>query len=233
MVLRVLDALEAAGEVGPIMLSGPHQSAIEQAPELHDRVMSGKVQWVESEATPSLSTYRVLQGLARDVPAFVTTADHALLSPQMADFFCAEARATGCDIVAAVARHEQVAGTYPESRRTVIRLKDGGFCGCNMFAFLTFGARAAADYWRRVEEQRKKSFRVISTLGFMAVLRYFTGQLTLTECLQRLSKRLALTAGAVVMPFPEAAVDVDKVSDLRLAEAIIGQRSHEGGGKAS
>ena len=98
---------------------------------------------------------------------------------------------------------------------------------------MTFGARAAADYWRKVEQQRKKSFRVISILGFMAVLRYFMGQLTLTECLQRLSKRLSITAGAVIMPFPEAAVDVDKVSDLRLAETILAQRSHDGGGKPS
>ena len=230
MVLRVLDALQGAGEIAHVVLCGPAESALVQEPELHSRIASGKVQWVQNQATPSLSTYRVLQGLPAEVPVFVTTADHALMSGQMADYFCSRARVTGCDVVAGVALYEQVAEAYPQSRRTVIRLKDGPYCGCNMYAFLTPRSRGAADYWRKVEKQRKKTLRVIGTLGWVAVLRYLTGRLTLAESLKRISHRMALKAGAVVMPFPEAAVDVDTVSDLRLVEAIIAERLTSFGG---
>ena len=224
MVLRVVDALEAAEEIGHIALCGPHEAAIQQEPELHRRIASGKVQWFQSQATPSLSTYRVLENLPAQIPVFVTTADHALMSGQMADYFCSRARVTGCDVVAGVALYGQVAKAYPESKRTVIRLKDGPYCGCNMYAFLTPRARSAADYWREVEKQRKKTLRVVNTLGFVAVLRYLTGQLTLAESLKRISHRMGLKAGAVVMPFPEAAVDVDTVDDLRLVETIVANR---------
>ena len=181
MVLRVLDALGEAEEVDHVVLCGPHPSAMENEPELGERIASGEIKWVENQATPSSSAYHVLQGLPSDVPVLVTTADHALLNGQTVDFFCSEARLTGCDVVAGVASHEHVAAAYPESRRTVIKLKDGGYCGCNLFAFLTPRARIAADHWRRVEKQRKKTLRVIGTLGWMAVLRYLLGQLTLSE----------------------------------------------------
>jgi hypothetical protein len=34
-----------------------------------------------------------------------------------------------------------------------------------------------------------------------------------------------LKAGAVMLPFPEAAIDVDKVSDWRLVEKIVSGRN--------
>jgi hypothetical protein len=39
-----------------------------------------------------------------------------------------------------------------------------------------------------------------------------------------MSHRLGFKAGAVVLPFPEAAVDVDSVNDLKMAENIVSNR---------
>jgi hypothetical protein len=78
----------------------------------------------------------------------------------------------------------------------------------------------AADFWRQVDNQRKKPLRVVKVLGWMAILRYLLGRLTLAESLARISRRLGLKAGAVIMPFPKAAVDVDSVNDWRLVERI-------------
>jgi CTP:molybdopterin cytidylyltransferase MocA len=60
----------------------------------------------------------------------------------------------------------------------------------------------------------------------MAVLRYLLGRLTLAEGLKQISHRLGLSAGAVLMPFPEAGIDVDTVDDWKLVEKIVAdQRS--------
>jgi hypothetical protein len=113
---------------------------------------------------------------------------------------------------------------YPKTRRTATRLEDGAYCGCNLFAFLTPRARLAADFWRRVENQRKNPLRVIRILGWIAVSRYLMGRLSLAEALDRISRRLGFKAGAVILPYPEAAVDVDSVDDLRLVENIVSNR---------
>jgi len=224
MVFRVVNALDTSREVDAINLCGPSETIVNQTADLGDLITSGKVKWYANQATPSTSAYHVLQSLPDEVPVILTTADHALLSARVVDHFCSHAKSTGCDVVIGIARHEEVAKAYPETRRTATRLSDGAYCGCNLFAFLTPRARMAADFWRQVESQRKKPLRVIRVLGWMAVVRYLMGRLSLAEALVRISRRLGFKAGAVIMPFAEAAVDVDSVSDLELVEKIIAEK---------
>ena len=220
MIFRVLGALAASREVGERILCGPPKAVLDQEPKLGDLIASGEVKWFENQATPSLSAYHVMQILPEKNPILLTTADHALLSAPIVDHFCSEARASGCDVVVAVALHEAVIAALPGTQRTATHLRDGAYCGCNLFAFLTPRSRVAANFWRQVENQRKKPLRVVKVLGWMAIFRYLLGRLTLAESLARISRRLGLKAGAVIMPFPKAAVDVDSVNDWRLVERI-------------
>ena len=227
MVLRVLDALGKAREVATRILVGPAETSIAENLELNQLISSGQVKWVAPQTSPSLSAFAALQSLPEDVPILVTTADHALLSPAMIDHFCAAARNSGCDVVAGVTRYSLIVEAFPDTLRTVTKLKDGGFCGCNMFAFLTPQARLAADFWRKVESERKKPLRVVKILGWSAVFRYLCGQLTLDYALTQLSKRMNLKVGVIEMPFAEAAVDVDKIEDWHLVESILAKRTGE------
>lgn len=220
MVLRVLDALSEAQEVGPRILCGPPQDIIDQHAALRTLRSSGQITWVPNQATPSTSAYHVLQSLPDDTAVLVTTADHALLGAEIVDYFCSEARTSGCDIVAGLALHSVVMSAYPGAKRTAMKLRGGAYCSCNLFAFLTPPARRVADFWRQVESQRKKPMRVISAFGWIAVLRFLLGRLSLTEAQERISRRLGLKAGVVILPFPEAAVDVDTASHWRYVQTI-------------
>lgn len=40
------------------------------------------------------------------------------------------------DATVGVVKHADVDVAFPGTRRTVIRLRDGGICGCNLYAFL-------------------------------------------------------------------------------------------------
>ena len=155
-----------------------------------------------------------------ETAVLLTTADHAFLKAEVVDYFCREARATECDVVAALASHALTVAKYPGMRRTRTRFSDGDFCGCNLFAFLTPGSRKAADLWRRVENHRKRPIKMLADLGWVVVLRYLLGLLSLKDALKHISGRMGLRAGAVILPFPEAAVDVDSVSDWHFAQAI-------------
>lgn len=223
MLLRVLDALADSAAVDSLLVCGSSSRLRGYSAELDGLIAAGKVRWVENEATPSLSAQAALGALPDEQAVLVTTADHALLTPSMVDHFCGRALESGCDVVAGLARADMVARAFPEGKRTVTRLADGGYCGCNLFAFLTPRARRAAQFWRRVEEQRKHPLRIVRTLGIAAVLRYLCGCLTLEQGLRRLSQLMDARAGAVWMPDAEAAVDVDKLEDLALAEKILGR----------
>jgi CTP:molybdopterin cytidylyltransferase MocA len=229
MVMRVFDALDGAREISGCILCGPPQSIIDGHQALNRLISSGKIQWMPNQATPSTSTLNVLNSLPDDGAVLVTTADHALLNQQIVDYFCAEARTSGSDIAVGLTRYDDVIAAYPGMRRTTLRLSDTHYCSCNLFAFLTPRGRKIAELWRQVETQRKKPWRIINLMGWMAVLRYVTGKLSLTQAQRLISRRLGVDAAAVVLPFPEAAVDVDTVADWKFVEDIIKRKKPRNG----
>jgi hypothetical protein len=220
MLLRVLDALEASNHVDTCILCGPPAAVVDREPLVRQRLASRGMTWLPPRATPSTSALAALNSISVGLPVLLTTADHALLTSEMVDHFCREALTSGGDVVAALASHALVMASYPGMRRTRTRFSDGAFCGCNLFAFLTPEGRMAADLWRRVENERKRPLKMIGRLGWMVVLRYLLGVLSLRDALRLISERMGLKVGAVILPFPEAAVDVDSVSDWHFAEAI-------------
>ncbi len=222
MVLRVLQVLAEARSIGDRIVCGPGWPAVESNRELHGMISTGQVRWVEPGATPSVSASVALQTIPEDLPVLVTTADHALLTAQTVEYFCSNARARACDVAVGLVSYDLVARAFPDTRRTVTRLRDGGVCGCNLYLFLTARGRALAAFWRRVEQQRKSPIGLIRTLGWGSVLSYLLGRLSLGDGLARLSSRVNISIEAVMLPFPEAALDVDKVGDWELAQRLAG-----------
>jgi len=225
MLQRVLDAISASDRIRRITLVGPPRKWLQELPDISRRIDSNSLGWIEPAPSPSASAWQGLQELPEHQPVLVTTTDHALLSTRMIDYFLDHAERSGCDFVVGLARLETVQAGFPGSRRTATRLRGGPYCGCNLFAVNTPRGRELTAFWRRVEEQRKKPWRVIvGALGWRAVLSYFAGRLTLEQALERLSQRLGLRLGAVVLPFAEAAVDVDTPADRQLVERVLAAR---------
>ncbi len=220
MVLRVLNVLNSSDTIGARLLCGPSKSIVQLNDELHARISNDEISWIQNEKTPSLSALKAFQSIADTSPILLTTADHALLNTRIVDYFCREAVKLGVDVVAGLASHKVVMSAYPESKRTALKVKDGAFCSCNLFAFLTPQARRAAQFWRQVENQRKNPLRVVRTLGIFSVVRYLLGMLTLNQGIKQLSHKMGIKAGIVLLPFPEAAVDVDTIADWKLVEKL-------------
>jgi CTP:molybdopterin cytidylyltransferase MocA len=223
MVRRVISALKGAKVVEKILLSGPQQSELESDAELKQMVGSGEVSWLAPEISPSTSAYAAMQSLPLDERVLLTTADHPLLTPEIVDAFGRQSLADDVDVTVGLAPYPLVQEAYPEMRKTVLRFSDGEFCGCNLFAFVTPEGRRAASFWRKIEQERKKPRVVIGLLGWWAVLRYRMGVLPLEEALAKLSKRLGLRLRVVILPYANAAVDVDSIADLALVRGSFSE----------
>ncbi len=222
MIQHVVDALGNTRQVGDIVLCGPARSCLEQSPVLTQMIESGAVRWLEPADSPASSAYQALKQLPEGQPALITTADHPLLRPDILEDFLQRASATGADVAAGVTTINAIHGKFPGARKTVMRFSDDGYCGCNLFAFLTPRSHRVANAWRSVEKQRKNPLYIIRQLGFGSVLRYSLGILRMESAAQRLSKKLGVDIKPVLLPFPEAAIDVDTVEDQRFVEAILG-----------
>ncbi len=222
MIIRVLDALEASEMVGKIIVCGPPASVLPDCPELQQRIECGRVTWLPNLDSPSRSANSGLAHLDHDAPVLLTTADHALLTPAIIRYFLRESCMMDSDATVGVVKHADVTAAFPGTRRTVIRLRDGGVCGCNLYAFLNHRGRDLVSFWQRAEDLRKRPWRLIAqVLGPGAVLSYLMGLLTLDHALSAVSARVGVKVRTVTLPYPQAGVDVDKVEDMLLVESIL------------
>ena len=222
MLQRVVSALQASEHVENILLSGPARENLAANTFLENALNNEQISWMEPQNSPSNSAYRAMQSLPQQRPVLVTTADHPLLTAEITDYFLAKALQTEADVAVGVIAFSAIVEKFPNAKKTVTRLRDGGYCGCNLFAFLTRQSHRVAAAWRKVEQQRKNPLRIVSQLGWWSILRYLLGRMTLDQALGELSDRLNVRIRPVHLPFPEAAIDVDSIADQRLVEEITG-----------
>jgi len=220
MVCRVVKALEASGVIDRTILIGPAE--LRRSSALDEWFRSGRVEWMPSLSGPSASAAAALSTLEPGARVLLTTADHALLQGEIVADFLHGAAARECDMAVGVVDYQHVRDALPGSRRTVMRLADGEYCGCNLFAFLTPRGRTLAAYWERTERSRKRPARLLlQVLGLRGLFGYLTGTLTLAAALHRVSLHTGATIAAVPVTAPLAAVDVDTPADHALVERIL------------
>lgn len=218
MLARVLATLGANGNVGRIAVCAPPD------PDIATLCAQADAEIIPASATPASSVLAALEALERPFPILLATADHPLLTPEMVDVFAQEAEASGGDIAVALASRAVVCAAYPDAVRTYLPFRDDGYSGCNLFGLLTPRSEDAVRFWRRIEAQRKRPWRLVRAFGPLALLAFASRMLTLDGAMRLASRRLGLNARAIRMPFAEAAIDVDKPADLALAERIVAKR---------
>ncbi len=216
VIERVLDSIERCDRIDRRMLVGPSAATLAAEPRLGARIDSGNWTWIAPTESPAASASAALDAIGTDGHIVLTTADHAFITPEILDHFCAAALATDADFAVGFARRADVLATFPRTRRTGWRFSDDTYCGCNLFAVLRPAGHSVTVFWRHVEKQRKRPWRIMRMLGTGLFLRYLAHRLSLTDALGELSRRTECRIAPVMVPQPEAAVDVDSIDDWRL-----------------
>lgn len=222
MLCRVVETLVAVAAVGRIHVAFPDPHLLARVPGLAPLLDSGRLRAVPVAASVSQS----VAGLFAETgpPLLVTTADHPLLTVAMVERFLDLATREPADLVAGLVAEETIRRRLPDTRRTFLRFRDRAFSGANLFLLAGPGAAAILAFWQRVERERKRPWRIARALGPGLLLAYLLRRLTLDAALERASRRIGGRVRAVVLPFAEAAVDVDKPADLELVERLLAGR---------
>jgi GTP:adenosylcobinamide-phosphate guanylyltransferase len=220
MLVRVLRALRATRGMGRITVSIEEPEALASLPELDALVREGVLAIHRSLPSPSRSVQDVLASHPATQPRLVTTADHALLRPEIIEHFLGDAEHSGADLAIGLVAERLLRARFPDSKRTYLRFRDDGYSGANLFLFRTPRAREAAAFWVRAERFRKRPWRLVSAFGPVALGLFLLRRLDVDQALERASRTVGARVAAIRLPFAEAAVDVDKPADLELARSL-------------
>jgi GTP:adenosylcobinamide-phosphate guanylyltransferase len=221
MLRRVVDTLANHASIGEISVAIDNRDVGIKA--LGDAV--SKVTFVPTAESAARTVYSLLTQAKSDYPVLLTTADHPLLTAEMIDSFLAGSTAAPADLTVGLASAETILAAYPDASRTFLRFGKERVSGCNLFGLRTANAAKAIDFWHYLEPLRKKPWRLFAAFGPMAILRFFTGRMNVERAFAVASQRIGIIARPILLPFADAAVDVDKPADKELAERILRTRA--------
>ena len=218
MVQRPVEALLASPGIDEIRVLAQQSDRI-------GAVLPGdpRIKVEASDETIAATLEKMCVDPATKWPMLVTTADHALLTPAMiADFLT---KAAGADVAIGVVSREALMKRLPQTRRTWFKFRGGAYSGANLFLLGGPNIRSTLQVWRSSEQNRKKAWRMLLTVGLFAGLGALLRLRTLQQTLDTIGRKLKLDIRAVELSDPLAAVDVDKAADHELVTAILEGRA--------
>lgn len=212
MIDYVLDALDTADVNMPYFVSG------------FDAAYDARLTQSPSAPGPAGSALAALEAGIPN-PVLITTCDHPLLTPEMVTTFIDAAQKSGAEFCVGLAEKSVIQPAYPDVKRTYLKFADISVSGCNLFYISSTRGLEAIRFWQRAQHFRKRPLRLAASVGWGILFKYISGGLTLEGAFSYASKRLNITARPILLPFAEAAIDVDKPSDKVLVEQILKARA--------
>jgi molybdopterin-guanine dinucleotide biosynthesis protein A len=214
LVERTIRALRASRAIDRIIVVAPSATHNDPALALAD------------EARPdgekiTISLRNGLHGLAPDELALVSMSDLPILTAASIDDFVAQAHALDPDIGYGCLEQRVHLASYPTFPHTWVRLREGTFCGGGFIAIKPRVLPRLERFIERLGAARKNPLRLASLFGWDILARFAIGRLPVEYAERRASQLLGARARAIISPYAETGINIDRISDVHLAEDLL------------
>ena len=220
MVQWVLDALSASREVERVIVVGlPPETGLDCSlplsllPDQGDMMSNIRAGAMECMRIDPASTHAIVA--AADIPA---------LRGETVDWLALQAKERDRDVYFTVLERATLEKEYPGIKRTFVRLKNIEVCSGELHCFRLQTALQESALWNHLVDARKSPFRQASLLGYDTLFFLTLRQLSLKDAETTVSKRLGIKGQAVISPYPEIGMDVDKPAHLEFMREYLARR---------
>jgi GTP:adenosylcobinamide-phosphate guanylyltransferase len=221
MIAPVLATLASMPEVRRIGISIDADPQTVQTLQTLVPAAASRLTILRAEANLADSVATAVQRLT--TPLFITTADNVLLTPATVRELVTGTR--GYDAGIAFAAKQAVLDAHPSGQRRFYRFRDGEYSNCNSYYLANGAALAAAEAFRGGGQFIKHPLRIVAAFGLLNLIRFRYGLRALQPAISGLSSRFGINIRAVVVSDGAAAIDVDNLRTLQVAEAILRSRA--------
>lgn len=223
MIQWVLDALGGAKRVNNVIVVGlsPKSGVTCKKPiyfvSNQGRMLANIVTGVNKALELNKKNQYVLV-VSSDIPA---------LKPEMVDWLVDTCMETKDDLYYGVCPREVMETRFPDSKRTYTHLKDMDVCGADMNITHVRMTTEHLDMWEQLIGTRKSPLRQAGIIGLGTLFALFTRRLTLEDAVTRVCDRIGIKGRAIVWPYAEPCMDVDKPSQLELLRADLAKQQRK------
>ena len=210
MVQWVLDALSDSAKVENVILIGlTEESGVTCSKPL--TFIPNKVSMIANLLAGINKVLEINPSAAR---ALLVSSDIPGITSEMVDWEVETTTQTDVDLCYNVVKREVMEARYPGSKRTYTKLKGMQVCGGDMNVVHTSVASMNTDIWEKLIASRKNPLKQASIIGFDTLLLALLGIISLDEAVKKATARLHMTGKAIICPYAEIGMDVDKPVQL-------------------
>lgn len=164
---------------------------------------------------------RILELNPQAVYALVVSSDIPAITGEAVDWVVNVALQGDEDIYYNVISRQVMEARFPESRRSYIHLKDAEMCGGDMNVVRCSLAMEENMLWEELITSRKNILKQAALIGFDTLFLLLMRAISLEKAIEKVTRRLQLKGRAVVCPYAEVGMDVDKPHQLEIMRADL------------
>lgn len=214
LVQRTIDALRASASIDRIIAVAPRVAFGHPA-------LAGCDEVRESGAAIQDSLRAGIAGLPPERPVVIAASDLPVLTAAAVDDFVARATELDADIVYGCVERTNHLRRFGGVPHTWAHMRDGSFCGAGLVAMRPRAIAPLDGFLDRLAAARKNPARLATIFGLRALLRYALRRLSIAHAERRASELLGVSVRAAICAWPEVAVNVDRLSNVALAESLV------------
>jgi len=228
MIQWVLDALSGAKHVDNVIIVGlsPKNKLKSKKPVYYlsnqGRMLSNIVAGVGKSIELNKKTEYVMVA-STDIPA---------LKSEMVDWLVEKCMETKDDLYYGVCASKVMEKRFPGSKRTYTKIKDMELCGADINITHVRMTTEHLDMWESLIGSRKNPFKQAGIIGLGIFWQVFTRSIRLDELVAKISNRLDIKGRAIIWPYAEACMDVDKPHQLELLRKDLTKQQKKSASKS-
>lgn len=214
MLRYVVDALTEAEHVDEIVVIGP--------PEELGPALAGLPVTVVPDTGNMIDNIRAgAAHVAHNRPMLISSSDIPLLTGPVVDAFLELCFKRPADLYYSIVEREVNERKYPLVKRTYVSLAEGTFTGGNLFMVDPAIVEPVAPKAREFIANRKRPLRMARLLGLGFLIKLLLRVLSIPELEAKIGKLWGVRGAAIICPYPEIGIDVDKPDDVQLVRAAL------------
>jgi len=220
MIQWVLDALDGAASIQNVVIIGlgPESGLVSRKTVAFLPNQGGMVENIRT------GVFKVLELNPQAYHVLVVSSDIPGITPEMVDWVVATAMQTDEDAYYNVIPREDMEKVFPESKRSYTHLKGLDVCGGDMNVIRSSMVTAEEGIWNELIASRKNVFKQAAIIGYDILFLLLLRRLTVDDAVRRVARRLHITGRAIVCPYAEVGMDVDKPHQLEMLRAYLERR---------
>ena len=220
MIQWVLDALEGASTVDRIVIIGLPQDAALNSSKIAAFISTHGSMLENIRA----GVFKVLEINPEAVHVLAVSSDIPGITSEMVDWVVKTTMETDHDIYYNIITRQVMEARYPTSKRSYTHLKEFDVCGGDMNVIRTTLVTGNDTLWEDIIAARKNVLKQASLIGFSTLILLLLRRINLDAALKRVTKKLNLRGRAIICPYAEVGMDVDKPHQLEIMRSDLQNR---------